>query len=279
MTVGLRSWRGRLRPRAAAIVGVVLGALAMVPTAAESASGQPTGANCQPYAAAPCLFPFPDDRLAIPDRKAVTGLRVQLPQAAMPRNTAGAQINALAVRRRRRVQSRLGDGPARARPRQRRGNVEDRRGRSAEPERRARQTGADRRDRSGNRPSAADLVRARRERHQSGDHRPRDPPRQELHRGSHLHRRVAQPANRQRRRHPIAEMVRAAAVRPRLGTAAGATVALRGDLPSLRRARSRSTQPVRSVELHGRLDASETGRMLAIRDAAFARSATRTFRT
>ena len=82
MTVGPRSWCRTLRPRAVAILAVVLGVAAVAPATAGAASTP--GADCQPYAGAPCLFPFPDDRLTVPDRKAVTGLRVQLPQAAMP---------------------------------------------------------------------------------------------------------------------------------------------------------------------------------------------------
>ncbi len=101
MTVGPRSWRGTLRPRAVAILTVVLGvAAAAAPATAASTPGAAStpdaasapGADCQPYTGAPCLFPFPDDRLTVPDRKAVTGLRVQLPQAAMPRNTGGVQM-------------------------------------------------------------------------------------------------------------------------------------------------------------------------------------------
>jgi hypothetical protein len=90
MTVGARSLCRTLGIRAAAIVAVVLGAAAVAPVTAGAATTP--GANCQPYAAAPCLFPFPDDRLTVPDRKAVTGLRVHLPQAAMPTNTGGVQM-------------------------------------------------------------------------------------------------------------------------------------------------------------------------------------------
>jgi hypothetical protein len=88
MSVGAASWCRVSRPWA--IVAVVLGAIAVAPATAGAASTP--GADCQPYAAAPCLFPFPDDRYTVPDRKAITGLRVQLPQAAMPRNTGGVQM-------------------------------------------------------------------------------------------------------------------------------------------------------------------------------------------
>jgi hypothetical protein len=40
------------------------------------------------------MFPFPDDRLTVRDRTSATGLRVHLPQAAMPANTSGVQIEA-----------------------------------------------------------------------------------------------------------------------------------------------------------------------------------------
>jgi hypothetical protein len=92
MTVGPRSW-GRtlgLRSGALTVLTVILGIAAVAPATAGAASKP--GADCQPYTAKPCLFPFPDDRLTIPDRTAVTGLRVQLPQAAMPTNTSGAQM-------------------------------------------------------------------------------------------------------------------------------------------------------------------------------------------
>jgi hypothetical protein len=90
MTVGARSLCRTLRLQSAAIVALVLGAGAVAPVTASAASTP--GADCQPYATAPCLFPFPDDRLTVPDRKAVTGLRVHLPQAAMPTNTGGVQM-------------------------------------------------------------------------------------------------------------------------------------------------------------------------------------------
>src|ERR1700679_381068 len=91
MTVGARSWWRTLRP--AAVVAAVLGGAAVAPATAGAGCG--AGADCQPYAAAPCLFPFPDDRLTVPDRKAVTGLRVHLPQAAMPTKPGGPQLKVL----------------------------------------------------------------------------------------------------------------------------------------------------------------------------------------
>jgi hypothetical protein len=57
------------------------------------------GADCQPYATAPCLLPFPDNRLAKADPTTPTGLRVHLPEAAMPVNRSGERIDVAAYDR------------------------------------------------------------------------------------------------------------------------------------------------------------------------------------
>jgi hypothetical protein len=81
-----------------AVVIVSVLALAWAATsraAAPSRAGAPAtapAADCQPYAATPCMFPFPDDRLTVADRRSQTGLRVHLPQAVMPVNTQGVQM-------------------------------------------------------------------------------------------------------------------------------------------------------------------------------------------
>jgi hypothetical protein len=49
-------------------------------------------ASCQPYSGKPCLFPFPDNRLTRPDRASATKLQVKLPAAAMPRDKNGIVI-------------------------------------------------------------------------------------------------------------------------------------------------------------------------------------------
>jgi hypothetical protein len=49
-------------------------------------------ASCQPYSGKPCLFPFPDNRLTRPDRASATKLQVKLPAAAMPRDKNGIAI-------------------------------------------------------------------------------------------------------------------------------------------------------------------------------------------
>jgi hypothetical protein len=51
-------------------------------------------ANCQPYIrTAPCLLPFPNDLYTKRNKHSKTGLGVHLPQAAMPVNQAGSQID------------------------------------------------------------------------------------------------------------------------------------------------------------------------------------------
>jgi hypothetical protein len=66
---------------AAACVAGVPAATAAVPAA-----------SCQPYSSRPCLFPYPDNRLTRADKTSVTGVRVDLPAAAMPANTKGVRV-------------------------------------------------------------------------------------------------------------------------------------------------------------------------------------------
>jgi hypothetical protein len=69
---------------------VAIGLFALPSTALAGAYG---GANCEPYGDQPCLLPFPNDLYTKKDKSSKTGLRVDLPQAAMPTNQAGAQID------------------------------------------------------------------------------------------------------------------------------------------------------------------------------------------
>ena len=69
---------------------LLIASLAVV--AAPAASAAAPAAGCQPYSAHPCLFPYPDNRLTRVDHSTPTGLRVNLPAAAMPRNTTGVRI-------------------------------------------------------------------------------------------------------------------------------------------------------------------------------------------
>ncbi len=59
---------------------------------APTALAKAPAADCQPYSGRPCLFPFPDNRLTRRDRASHTGLRVNLPAAAMPVNTKGIRV-------------------------------------------------------------------------------------------------------------------------------------------------------------------------------------------
>ncbi|MDE3132286.1 MAG: hypothetical protein KGL16_14140 [Acidobacteriota bacterium] len=53
-----------------------------------------TSTTCQPYTSAPCLLPFPDNRLTKPSKQSITGLALNLPQAAMPISVAGTALSA-----------------------------------------------------------------------------------------------------------------------------------------------------------------------------------------
>ena len=65
-------------------------ALMLAPTAAAQ-RGAATA--CDPFASKACLMPFPNDmNLTVKDRKTPTGLRVHLPQSAMPANKDGKRI-------------------------------------------------------------------------------------------------------------------------------------------------------------------------------------------
>jgi hypothetical protein len=61
--------------------------------AASPAVAKTPAADCQPYGGKPCLLPFPDNRLTTSDKASVTGLRVQLPATAMPVNAQGARVS------------------------------------------------------------------------------------------------------------------------------------------------------------------------------------------
>jgi hypothetical protein len=70
------------------------GVLATLFTSAAAAAGtaQPA-ADCQPFAAKPCLLPFPNNLFTKPDRTTPTGLRVQLPAGALPADVKGQRIS------------------------------------------------------------------------------------------------------------------------------------------------------------------------------------------
>lgn len=92
---------GAARPRRRAALLLALVLLACLDGSSPAAGAHrvirrharlPAG-DCQPYAAAPCLLPFPDNRFTRPDASTTTGLRVQLPAAAMPVNRDGERID------------------------------------------------------------------------------------------------------------------------------------------------------------------------------------------
>ena len=70
-----------------------LAAVAIAVAAPAVASAATPAADCQPYSGTQCLLPFPDNRLARSDHHSATGLRVQLPAAAMPANTGGVRVS------------------------------------------------------------------------------------------------------------------------------------------------------------------------------------------
>ena len=71
-----------------------LAALAALLVLTPTASAQRRAATaCDPFASRTCLMPFPNDmNLTVRDRKSPTGLRVRLPAGAMPANKAGRRI-------------------------------------------------------------------------------------------------------------------------------------------------------------------------------------------
>jgi hypothetical protein len=77
----------------AALLSAVSAATLAAGTGSALGKGGAGASSCQPYAAGkPCLFPYPDNRLTRPDRASATKLRVSLPAAAMPRNKNGVAI-------------------------------------------------------------------------------------------------------------------------------------------------------------------------------------------
>jgi hypothetical protein len=91
---GFGSWA-----RAALLSAVTAAALAVLAAGPGSAMAKAPAASCQPYSARPCLFPFPDNRLTRADRSSATKVRVHLPAAAMPVNTKDVRINPAAWNR------------------------------------------------------------------------------------------------------------------------------------------------------------------------------------
>ena len=72
------------------LAAVVAAAAALVGAGSAAAAGP--AADCQPYGAQPCLLPFPSNLYTKVDHTTPTGLRVNLPAEAMPVNSAGSRI-------------------------------------------------------------------------------------------------------------------------------------------------------------------------------------------
>jgi hypothetical protein len=71
------------------LAGFMIAALSLVP--ASAAAARPL-ADCQPFQARPCAFPFPSDLFTAPDPGTVTGVRVHLPAAALPVSDDGVRL-------------------------------------------------------------------------------------------------------------------------------------------------------------------------------------------
>ena len=82
--------RDALPVRVTALAAVCLMSLWLL--SGSVAQAATPGASCQPYSSKPCMFPFPDNRLTKPDKASVTGLQLNLPQAAMPENLDNIRI-------------------------------------------------------------------------------------------------------------------------------------------------------------------------------------------
>jgi hypothetical protein len=60
---------------------------------ARAAAGAAPAADCQPFGARPCLLPFPNNLFTRPDRSSATGLRLHLPPGAMPLSRTGQRVS------------------------------------------------------------------------------------------------------------------------------------------------------------------------------------------
>ena len=65
----------RVNARVATVLACAAAVLSSLAAAAVPAGAAAPAADCQPYAAHPCLFPYPDNRFTRPDRHSATGVR------------------------------------------------------------------------------------------------------------------------------------------------------------------------------------------------------------
>jgi hypothetical protein len=85
----------RAAARIAPISALALLCFPIVALAGDAAPAQASApaADCQPWGGGPCLLPFPDNLFTRPDPTTATGLRVDLPESAMPANWAGERMS------------------------------------------------------------------------------------------------------------------------------------------------------------------------------------------
>jgi hypothetical protein len=98
----IRAWRAPRRARAAKTAVVVIAVLlSSAPVAASPSSGASTPSSttsgakrgCDALDPTSCLLPFPDDFFTVADSATSTGRRVAFPTSAMPKNTHGVRID------------------------------------------------------------------------------------------------------------------------------------------------------------------------------------------
>src|ERR1700733_15007777 len=61
--------------------------------AARGGAGDPVAADCQPFSGRACLLPFPNNLFPRADRTSAPGLRVHLPAGAMPISSGGQRVS------------------------------------------------------------------------------------------------------------------------------------------------------------------------------------------
>ncbi|HEY1521667.1 MAG TPA: hypothetical protein VGF70_01525 [Solirubrobacteraceae bacterium] len=79
---------------AAVGLGAGGGVTAVLTSTATATRAATPAADCQPFSATPCLFPFPNNLFTVPDRTSATGRRVHLPPLAMPASDKGQRVAA-----------------------------------------------------------------------------------------------------------------------------------------------------------------------------------------
>ena len=71
----------------------IAGSVATATPARARAAGSDPAADCQPFSGRPCLLPFPNNLFTRHDPTSQTGLRVALPAGAMPVSSSGQRVS------------------------------------------------------------------------------------------------------------------------------------------------------------------------------------------